>query len=169
MPKGFYARKPLADRLWAHVDKDGPIPPHRPELGPCWPWTGKAESRGHGQIMLNYRHHATHRVAYELLVGPIPEGLTLDHLCHNGSGCPGGDTCPHRRCCNPAHLEPVTMQENMRRGEGPPAINARKTHCNRGHEYTSENTYVMKTGARKGKRMCRTCRHLRYIATRDRV
>jgi HNH endonuclease len=157
MPKGVYQRKPLAERLWAKVDKNGPVPAHRPELGPCWLWTGKAEARGHGQIMLNYHHQGTHRVAYELVVGPIPEGYDLDHLCHNDSGCPGGNSCPHRRCVNPAHLQPVTPKENILRGAGLAAQNARKTHCPRGHEYSAENTRI----SRSGKRTCRTCERAR--------
>ncbi|MDP9224875.1 MAG: HNH endonuclease [Actinomycetota bacterium] len=82
-----------------------------------------------------------HRVAYELLVGPIPEGLTLDHLCRNTS------------CVNPQHLEPVTVRENVLRGMGWGAKNKRKTHCHRGHPFDAKNTLRIPGGTRK----CRTC------------
>ena len=107
----------------------------------CWLWTGARSSNGYGVSWHNLRAISAHRFAYELLVGPIPEGLTLDHLCRV------------RHCVNPAHLEPVTMRENLLRGEGWTALNARKTHCPRGHSYDDENTYIS-----GGKRYCLTCR-----------
>jgi hypothetical protein len=82
-----------------------------------------------------------HRVAFEWLVGPVPKGLVLDHLCRN------------RGCVNPSHLEPVTQQVNTLRGAGPAARNANKAHCKWGHEFTPENTGVDK----RGKRWCKTC------------
>lgn len=113
----------------------------------CWKWTGAHRSTGYGV----WRGTAAHRVIYELLVGPIPEGLELDHLCHNADlTCPGR-ACPHRGCVNPAHLEPTTGAINRRRGRG----NAAKTHCPSGHEYTPENTYYRK--GRKSGRMCLKC------------
>jgi hypothetical protein len=84
-----------------------------------------------------------HRYAYEALVGPIPDGKQIDHLCRN------------RACCNPEHLEPVTIQENIRRGEGPQAINARKTHCIRGHALSGDNLYLV---PKSGRRNCVICR-----------
>lgn len=102
----------------------------------CWLFTG-ALSKGYGIIGLPGRRTAkAHRVVYEALVGPIPEGLTLDHLCRN------------RACVNPEHLEPVTLAENKARGENPAALNARKTHCPNGHPYD--------TSAES--RRCRRCR-----------
>jgi len=87
----------------------------------CWHFTGSLY-KGYGQIQTGSNYDGTrkprqvHRVAYEILVGPIPEGLQLDHTCHNDDPlCPGGDVCLHRRCWNPAHLEPVTPGENTRR------------------------------------------------------
>lgn len=81
-----------------------------------------------------------HRMAYEELVGPIADGLQIDHLCRV-------------RCCvNPAHLEPVTQAENIRRGVSPTAANRRKTHCKHGHEFTTENTRLVPEG-----RICRRC------------
>jgi len=89
-----------------------------------------------------------HRVAYELLIGQIPQGLHLDHLCHTRDmACPGGPVCLHRRCINPAHLEPVAGLENTIRGG-----NSRKTRCNNGHEFTPANTLMD-----RGKRSCRAC------------
>lgn len=124
------------DSLWQRVDKRGD--------DECWPWLG-ALTHGYGP----------HRAAYELLVGPIPEGLQLDHLCHTRDiECAGGFTCPHRRCVNPAHLEPVTTRENLMRSRvAIPAVNARKTHCPQGHPYAGDNLRYW-----NGQRVCLTCR-----------
>lgn len=92
------------ERFWAFVE--------RRDTGQCWPWRG-AVLWGYG----HFENLKPHRVAYEQLVGPIPAGLTLDHVCHtNDLECEGGAGCLHRRCVNPAHLEPVTLGENVRRG-----------------------------------------------------
>lgn len=90
-------------RLLSRVDRDGPLPTWAPFLGPCWIWTGHVNENGYGRIGYKRKVTGTHRLAYELLVGPIPEGMEPDHLCRE------------RACCNPAHLEPVTHDENMRR------------------------------------------------------
>lgn len=95
----------------------------------CWIWTANRLPKGYGQLGWEGATRYSHRVVYELLVGPIPKGLQIDHLCRV------------RECCNPAHLEPVTCQENLRRGMGGTGVNARKTHCIHGHEFTPENTY----------------------------
>lgn len=128
--------KPLWDRFWPKVDA----------AGPCWEWTACKNHLGYGQIGLGRRDQGlgmAHRVAYELLVGPIPEGLELDHLCRNPS------------CVNPDHLEPVTHAENMRRAPyDAPASKRAKTHCLQGHPYSGENLYVNP----KGSRECRACR-----------
>jgi hypothetical protein len=93
-----------------------------------------------------------HRLTYELFTGlPIPEGLQIDHLCRN------------RACVKPTHLEPVTMQENLNRGE---SRNVYRTHCRNGHEFTEENTYIHPTG---GSRTCRTCRSKTRKAYRERT
>lgn len=112
--------------------------------GDCWEWLGP-KRRGYGRIQHEGRGQRVHRVAYELVHGPIPEGLVIDHLCRN------------RGCVNPAHLEPVTAGENVLRGEGISAVNARKTHCKRGHLFDEANTWI----SRKGRRHCRTCSRLR--------
>jgi hypothetical protein len=108
----------------------------------------------------NRRVLGVHRIVYELLVGPIPAGMTLDHTCHNAAAergeCAGG-SCPHRRCCNPRHLEPVTSAENFRRS---PLSNANKVVCHKGHPSRERRTA-------KGGRECLTCkaeRQRRYYA-----
>lgn len=116
----------------------------RREVSPsgCWLWTGSLNTGGYGQLMVRAGVNRTvHRLAYQLLVGPIPQGLQLDHLCRT------------RSCFNPAHLEPVQARTNVLRGVGPAAANSRKTHCKHGHEFTPENTYLVRTG-----RECRTCK-----------
>src|SRR5882672_6137680 len=93
----------------------------RTGLGDCWLWTGSRTRKGYGRVQWDGRTVQAHRLVYELLVGPIPVGLYLDHLCRNP------------RCVRPDHCEPVSNGENVLRGFGPPAVNARKTHCLRGH------------------------------------
>lgn len=108
----------------------------------CWNWPGTLRTDGYGL----FAGKLAHRVVYEALVGPIPEGLELDHLCRNHS------------CVNPWDLEPVTHEENIRRGESPWAQKARQTHCKYGHEFTPENTYRR---GDTGSRMCRKCHMLK--------
>jgi hypothetical protein len=126
----------------------------RTEPGPdgCVLYTGCLTTNGYGQISIDGAQKLAHRAIYELTVGPIPEGLALDHTCHNrDAACMGGDTCLHRRCINVDHLEPVTGAENTRRGKSW-AINGTKTHCPQGHAYDGENTHVY-----DGRRYCRAC------------
>lgn len=127
----------LEQRFWAKVNKDGPVPTHRPELGPCWLWTADIINSGYGRIGRDGKTALAHRVAYELLIDPIPAGLEPDHLCRKPA------------CVNPTHLELVTHRENMRRAY------ALKTHCPKGHPYTPENTYVRRPSGKRGCRICR--------------
>ena len=114
----------LPDRFWEKVDKSGD----------CWQWTG---SKGDGYGKVNGFHTSlAHRLSYEEACGPIPEGLQLDHLCRN------------RACVKPGHLEAVTQKVNQERGS-----NATRTHCKHGHEYTPENTKIIRSGSR----WCREC------------
>jgi len=132
--------------------------------GGCVIWTGGKTDRGYGHININGERHYVHRLAYQLLIGPIPEGLELDHLCHTKDrSCPGGRSCPHRRCCNPYHLEPVTSRENSRR-----SAPARRTHCPKGHEYTEENTRVrVRSGKRSRSATSRECAECNRLRSRE--
>lgn len=134
-----YVKGTLLERLEHYIDKtEG-----------CWFWTGGYSSTGYGAIGVDGKGRSPHRVLYELMVGPVPEGLDLDHLCRN------------RKCVNYSHLEPVTRRVNLLRGETTLAAkNAAKTHCLRGHEFTECNTYI---GNRKGNKIreCRECKRLR--------
>jgi hypothetical protein len=122
--------------FWDKVDKSGE----------CWVWTAANNGSGYGRFWLDGKMQYPHRVAYEMCVGPIPDGLVIDHLCRN------------RSCVRPDHLEPVTNAENQARG-----AHAMKTHCPQGHPYDEVNTYRTKTG----RRMCRACNRdaqRRYVA-----
>jgi hypothetical protein len=134
----------VEERFWAKVDKD--------DGTGCWLYTGRPNSRGYGWFTIGAHGVLVHRLAYELLVGPIPEGMTLDHVKERG--------CTSRLCVKavadehgPAHLEPVTNAENVLRGDGWGARNARKTHCPKGHPYSGANLRI----SPKGYRVCREC------------
>jgi hypothetical protein len=123
------------DRFWEKVTS-----PHVPDR--CWIWQAATDGGSrYGSIYRDGRLVRAHRVAYEMLVGPIPDGLVIDHLCRV------------TLCVNPAHMEVVTQRENIMRGEAPTATNAVKTHCKRGHEFTPENTRL----TRQGGRCCLSC------------
>jgi len=119
----------------------------------CWLWRGALKPNGYADFRPTYKTHVyAHRWAYEQMIGPIPEGLQLDHLCRV------------RHCVNPYHLDPVTQTVNQRRGNGWAGRNYRKTHCKHGHEFTPENTILVPLG-----RGCRRCHADREAARRARL
>src|SRR5712691_8619637 len=129
--RGFHGRllpgaraDSIAPRFWSYVEK----------TLFCWLWKGRLHYKGYGEFSLNSKSEKAHRFAYKLVKGPIPPGMTLDHLCRN------------RACVNPDHLEIVSNRTNILRGEGVCAKHFRKTHCLRGHPFTERKTrYGIKT------------------------
>lgn len=172
----------IIDRFWAKVDKNGPLW----DGNRCWLWTAAQDGRGYGHLRLEGRTRKAHRLAYEWLVGPIPSGLEIDHLCQRPL------------CVNPQHLELVPHSQNVRRGNSG-ARNRAKTHCPRGHSYDGPDMRIniagsryclacMRTGPRKptlscpqghpfvaentyvrpdGYKECRTCRKYRQSSRND--
>lgn len=135
--KGILSKTRWKDRFLKLTFKD--------ENG-CWVWLGSKTKTGYGM----YHHYdenmknksvKAHRAAYVEFVGKVMDGLTLDHLCKN------------RLCVNPQHLEPVTIKENVMRGNTITALNSKKTHCIRGHALSGDNLYI----AKKGSRVCKAC------------
>lgn len=121
---------PVEKRLWPKVEE---------QSNGCLNWIGTRVSGGYGQIWVNGKFDLVHRVVYKMLVGPIPEGMEIDHLCRNKS------------CCNPHHLEVVTRAENNRRMN---AVKAKITKCRRkGHPLDELNTYYYPSGRRR----CKKC------------
>lgn len=130
-------------RFWAKVQKtDG-----------CWLWSASRQRRGYGTLVLQGKGRLAHRVAYELLRGPVPDGCELDHTCRNTA------------CVNPDHVEPVSHRINVLRGTSPAARNAAMTVCKRGHALTPENTLIYDGGRRR----CRTCTRERNRASERRA
>lgn len=129
------------ERFWPKVDRSR-------GADACWLWTGARTGPGrtYGSFLYEGRNARAHRVAYTLVNGPIPDGLTIDHLCRV------------RLCVNPSHLEAVTNHENLLRGEGFVANNSRKTHCPQGHPYDIN----------EGNRKHRGCSRCRLEAQRRR-
>ena len=121
-----------AERFWPKVNKAG----HEE----CWEWTASVDGNGYGSFHTDISTRA-HRWAYLTIVGPVPDGHVLDHLCRNPS------------CVNPAHLEPVTNQENLARGWGRRLRNGMTDECINGHKYTPDNTYI----SPRGQQHCRAC------------
>ena len=118
--------------------------------GSCWLWQGRLHKNGYAAIYLGGKEYPAHRLIYTIFVGPVPKVYHMDHLCRV------------RHCVNPAHLEPVTPRINTLRGHAPAAVNAKKTHCHRGHPFSAENTY-----RNKNRRCCRICRELYHIMWRE--
>lgn len=134
-------KRPAIDRLRSRLAVNA-------ETG-CHEWSGYVEAKGYARLRdENGKRRLVHRLAYEAAVGPIPPGLTIDHLCRN------------KRCCNPAHLEPVTRAENTRRGNQF-TMGRRSPTCRRGHPFTPDNTVMQKPG-----RTCRTCKQERERRTK---
>gem|GEM_PF-4457936 len=165
----------------------------------CHPWAGNITDQGYGRVGYQGKRHPAHRLVYVLTGGVIPDGLDLDHTCHNRDlSCAGGSMCLHRRCCNTTHHEPVPGSVNRQRGRGPAlaaerwtahmqaagtaaaALKAQsRTHCRAGHQYTELNTRINRNGSRQ----CRICaaenlrnyrrdnpdKFARYEQRRDRV
>lgn len=129
--------------------------------GECWKLPDEVtypNGNGYVRIHVEKKRWFAHRLAHELFIGPIPDGLVVDHTCHNlDASCPGGITCPHRKCVNPTHLEAVTRGENLLRGLSPMAANARKDTCSEGHPLVARPQ-------RKKERFCPICRMKRRIA-----
>lgn len=117
----------LSPSFWAKVQESA---------AGCWLWTA-ATTNGYGRFTIGKVRYLSHRLTYETLISAVPDDLQLDHLCRN------------RLCCNPAHLEPVTRQENVRRG----LRGELRTHCKWGHPLAGDNLIN-----RSGRRICRTCR-----------
>ena len=141
----------LPERIRNRVDR----------TGDCWVWTGARTGANYGVTRWEGSLQGVHRVIYMTLVGPIPAGLHLDHLCRNTG------------CVNPDHLEPVTVKENNRRGILAQVNRdraAKQTHCKQGHEYTPENTRLVHKIGRSGnpiqQRACKSCEHIAYLKRR---
>jgi hypothetical protein len=119
----------------------------------CWLWTGRVTPKGYAHFQGDAARKvvAAHRWSYEHFKGPIPEGMQVDHTCHNADPtCKGGPTCLHRRCVNPDHLEAVDNTTNFSRSKN---HHVNRTHCPKGHPYDEANTIV-----KPGRRLCRACR-----------
>lgn len=147
--------------FWSKVDSSG---------GPdaCWPWTMSVmTATGYGQFNTKLSGRTTaHKFAYQDKIGPVPEGHLVDHTCHNrDTSCPGGKTCPHRRCCNPAHLEAVPSHgENRRRADEPRKRAQFAEKCKNGHPRIPENTKWATYPNGKRYPQCKVCNRERMRA-----
>lgn len=156
--KVAWIRNDPETNFWAKVDRRGP--------DECWPWLAYRDADGYGHFGVwngvKQVDIVAHRYAYETKVGPIGPGLHLDHICHTRAPeCPCGNACPHRRCVNPAHVEPVSPAENIHRapispGQRHAARQEVRTHCKNGHPRTPGNTRLATDGGRTYTR-CTVC------------
>jgi len=135
-----YDKKAIIERIKARIL-------YRPGSR-CWHYCGIISDLGYGIVKIGGRRTRVHRIVYEYYVGPIPAGLTINHLCHV------------RHCVNPDHMEVVTLRENL---SGWRSGNRIKTHCPHGHPYDEANTrwYAQKVPGRALGRMCKTCERAR--------
>lgn len=134
-----YTRIPAEFRFWQKVR----------QAGDCWEWTASKGGSGYGHFFPTRKKLVVaHKWAYEQMVGPVPEGLQLDHLCRNTS------------CVNPYHLDPVPAKVNGHRSDSWAGVNSRKTHCPEEHPYTGDNLLINEKGAR----VCLTCKRARWRA-----
>lgn len=140
---------PSIERFWSRVDRSAPPPAGHPEMGSCWLWTLGTDGQGYGCATVDGRQDRAHRHAYRLAIGPIPDGLVIDHLCRV------------TLCLRPDHLEAVTRAENVRRGV---PSNSKKSHCPAGHAYAVHG-YTIPTRPRA--RYCQECNRLRSAVRRD--
>lgn len=140
----FIPEKILKKRFWDKVSG--------PKGSGCWLWMGSKRNRGYGELHTGERTEPAHRLSYQWFVGPILEGMTIDHICRVTS------------CVNPDHLRMMRMVDNCRLGNRFTA----RTACHKGHEFTQENTYLF-----RGYRCCRTCKrakdHLFHSRHRERI
>ena len=123
----------VLERFWDKVEVDS--------ISGCWNWMGSKFASGYAQFKLTHTKNVrAHRFAYEVNKGKVPKDFVLDHLCRN------------RKCVNPDHLEIVTQKENMIRGNSPPSLNSKKTHCSKNHPLSGDNLYF-----HNNKRYCKIC------------
>lgn len=135
----------------------------------CWEWTATRVGGGYGQFRNAGVKWYAHIFMWQLFNGPVPEGMTIDHVCHNEAAergeCAGGPDCLHRRCVRPDHLVPKSQRDNSLAS---PNSMGRRTHCRKNHPYDKENTYFRKNKNGTVSRVCRACRHATYLAYKER-
>jgi len=136
-------------RFWSHVDRSA-------GRSKCWPWLAAVEKKtGYGRVRIGGRLEMAHRAAYTFARGPIPTGLTIDHVKARG--------CTRRDCVNPAHLEAVTLPENIRRSDAPNIVACRRGTCCRGHQFVKARQRA------NGGVDCPECEVVRKRASRARL